>query len=406
MKTGLVSIVAITACLSGMVASPTVAAVDLVLKGEPQTIPVGARSRVELYAVSDDGTDIEFSAADVGFTWDPAVLTLVNATAGSHPWMMSGFLPDDQLDGINDSLDDGDARYTVVSISPAVADADGFLVATFEFEAIGTSDGTEVVIEPSLGPYSPTQVFGTGSVGEDVTGTLGTIGYTLASEAVLSVVDLTIPVGREGVVIVSGDIAGAETVGVTILLELMPREDVTGTVEFTPAPPPDIVQLGDPWPDAGSFSVFDTDPLPVGTGSPTRNGIVDSDGSADPLPLAYTGPLAGFPVTASGDAGGIWDVRLTLRDGWSSSWEGLMTGMYHGVLKVVDLGNGDGNTSIDVKDFSELQACFTGLVGPIDPPAYSQAPQLRCSVYDFDGDGDIDAEDYSSFGAVMLGPAP
>ena len=89
-----------------------------------------------------------------------------------------------------------------------------------------------------------------------------------------------------------------------------------------------------------------------------------------------------------------------------SSWENVLTTMRHGVLKVVEGGDGDGNSLIDVRDFSELQACFTGPVGPTDPPAYSLAPTPPCGVYDFDGDGDIDEDDYASFEAVLMGPSP
>ena len=102
MRTGLVSAIVTAACLLSTGASPALAAVDLVFRPEPQTVPVGARIGLGLYAVSDDGTDQPFSAIDAGFTWDPTVVQLVNANAGAHPWSMSGFLSDSALDGVND----------------------------------------------------------------------------------------------------------------------------------------------------------------------------------------------------------------------------------------------------------------------------------------------------------------
>lgn len=406
MRVALANTIATAACLAGLGASPAAAAVDLVFRTDPQTVPVGARIRLELYAVSDSDIDEEFSAVDVGFTWDPAVLTLVDAIPGPHPWTMSGLLPDSNLDGINDTFADGDARLQAMTfVTPAVADGEGFLLATFRFDAIATTDWTEVVIERTLGQYSPTRVFKWGQANEDIVGALGTIGLTVLSEAVLSVIDLTIPVGRDGVVIVSGNIADQVTFGVTVAAELVPHNDTTGTVVFTPAPPVDIVQLGAPWPGGGEFSVVDSESQPVGTGSPMRNASVDSSGSAEAEPVTFAGFLVGFPIVASEDARGIWDVRLAYDDGFSS-WEGLMTGMHHGLLKVVAFGDGDASETIDTRDYSELSVCFTGSEGPTDPPAYSQAPELRCGVYDFDGDGDIDVEDYSFFEAVMLGPAP
>jgi len=409
MTTGSVKFVAIAACLLGTLAPPTLAAVDLVLRTDPQLVPVGARLRLELYAVSDDGTDQEFSAADVGFTWDPAVLTLVDAIPGSHQWSMFGFIPDSGLDGINDSLTDGDARYTVLSFAPATADGDGFLMATFQFDAIGTSDLTEIVIESSLGQYSPTRVFGTENPNENVTGSLGVMDLTVAAEAVLSVSDVTMLAGRNAIVVASGEIVDADTFGVMLLLKLVPRDGSTGSVEFTLAPPSDISQLGDPWPSAGAYSVFDTD----NATSAVFNGFIDDNGTQVPEPLTFAGEVAGFPVFASGDAVGEWDIRLTYYDAAlaeprfeRSSWHGVITTMRHSVLKVVKAGDGDGSTSIDTRDFSQLQACFTGPAGPVDPPAYSQAPALPCGVYDFDGDGDIDADDYASFAAVLFGPSP
>lgn len=398
----MVGAVAATLCVGGMAVSPAFAEVNLVLAPEPQTVPVGAVVDIGLYAVSDDGSDQSFSALDVIFTWDPVLLELIGAIDnGPHDWTMSGFMPDEHLDGLNDSLLDGDAIYTVVSIAPATATRGGLLVTTFTFRALAETHLTHVVIEPERGEYSRTQVFGTDEPNQDVTGTLGTARVTIA-EALLTAADVILPAGRIGEVVVSGEIAGASTYAVTIMMELVPRAGAVGTMTFTPAPPVDIRQIEDAWPGAGSFIAYDTNATP----SLLFNGSIDDDGTFIPAPVTFAGALAGFPVIASADARGIWDVMLSNSVGGDSSWEGLATAMGHATLTVVKPGDGDGSEKIDVRDFSELQACYTGPVGPIDPPAYALEPALRCVVYDFDDDGDVDAVDYAAFYAEMAGPAP
>ena len=113
--------------------------------------------------------------------------------------------------------------------------------------------------------------------------------------AELSVTSLAMRPDSTTTVVVSGDIAGESTFGVTILVELVAQGGNTGTLEFTPALPVDIVQLGDPWPGLGTFSPFDTDP--GGTNSPVLNGSID-DGGSVPAPVTYSGSLTGFPVIA------------------------------------------------------------------------------------------------------------
>ena len=161
-------------------------------------------------------------------------------------------------------------------------------------------------------------------------------GAHLAAGADLSVADLALPPGESGKLIVSGQIAGDATFGVTILLEIVPRDGSLGSVSFTPATGPgevDIVQVGDPWPGVGSFTAFDTDPTPGGTGSPLFNGSIDDNGTFLPEPLTFTGPLAGFPIIASSDARGVWDVLLSTSVG-DSLWEGVSTTLIGGVITV------------------------------------------------------------------------
>lgn len=62
-------------------------------------------------------------------------------------------------------------------------------------------------------------------------------------------------------------------------------------------------------------------------------------------------------------------------------------------------------TIADVREFADLQVCYTGNVGPVDPPAYSLDPSIRCEVFDLDDDGDVDSLEYQVFVAAMSGDA-
>lgn len=140
-----------------------------------------------------------------------------------------------------------------------------------------------------------------------------------AETATLSVNSITLSAGQRGEVVISGDSGGNPTYGVELLVWIRPRPDSVGTLVFTPAPPIDIRQEEDPWPDAGAFSVFDTNG-PLGFG-PYLNGTADADGRwMCNQPVDFSGPLVSFPVIAGPDAEGVWDVWLTTYLG-ESRWE-------------------------------------------------------------------------------------
>ena len=232
-----------------------------------------------------------------------------------------------------------------------------------------------------------------------IIGALGIAGSPPVAAAEMVASDVAVARGRVAAVDVHGEVFNESTFGVNVLVELVPRAGATGSVVFTPALPVDVEQLSDPWPGAGTFSPFDTDR----TASSTLNGSVDDNGSFLPANVTFSGPLSRFPVRASADAFGAWEVRLATSAG-SSSWEGIETQLRSGMLRIVEFGDGNGNAAIDTRDYSELQVCFTGPAGPVEPPAYSLAPERRCGVYDFDGDGDVDGEDYAAFWRVFSGP--
>ena len=175
----------------------------------------------------------------------------------------------------------------------------------------------------------------------------------------LSVGNTAVRPGNSGLVIVSGSIEMESTYGVTVMVELVPRPGITGKLEFTTvrvnapigrgrvlletrsgregqvhvsAPvraDVDVLQSGDAWPDQGSFTAYDTDR----TGSPALNGSVDDNGSFVPSMVSYGGPISAFPIRASGNASGVWDVLLSTSAG-NSSWEGLDTDLIAGTVTV------------------------------------------------------------------------
>lgn len=377
--------------------------VDLVLVPNPPTVTMGSIVEIGLHAVSDTGIDQTIAAMDVVLTWDSDALRLVGfVDNGPNRWLMSGFLGDSALDGLNDSLLDGDATYTALSGlgTPARATPQGLLVTTFRFQAIAASESAPIVIEATLGDFSVTRVFGADHTNQVVTGDLGQTMVTVLGAARITAPDLVVPRGQVTDLVVFGEIADLATLGVTVVMELVPDGDAVGIVEFTAAPPVDIVQLDDPWPGSGLFSWFDTDV----SGSAMLNGIVDDNGKLLPSPVTFSGALAAFPVRVSDDAVGVWEVRLTV-SGTDSSWEEATTILEHGRLRPVDAGDGNGDEAVDMADYAGFQRCFSGNAQPEGGrPAYAIDAELHCAVYDMDGDHDVDLDDYGLFRERVSGP--
>lgn len=394
------------------------AAVDLVLRAEPQAVAPGEVVNVGLYAVSEEGT--EFGGMDVLLAWDPTILELRGAT-DSQSWLLSGFKSDVNLDGLNADCgpasycepftalpyNDGDAMYQIIPClcpgDPMNATSEGVLLTTFQFAVLSRVSKTHVSMPTALGQYSQTRVL---LEGASVTGNLVDASVTIAS-ASLSASDVYMPAGSKAEILVSGDIAGPETIGVTLLVEISSRKGNAGGVIFTQAPPVDIEQIGDPWPLSGTFDAFDTDFVGF---SETLNGSTDDNGSLLGDPLTYSGPLSSFPIISSVDAAGIWDITLcqgVCKGESASSWwhlDPVPTTLRHATVRIVSFGDGNADDSIDMQDYAGLLHCFTGSTGPADPVLYSRNPGDRCVVYDFDRNGAINADDYAAFFDVMSGP--
>ncbi|NQU19867.1 MAG: PEP-CTERM sorting domain-containing protein [Candidatus Nealsonbacteria bacterium] len=151
----------------------------------------------------------------------------------------------------------------------------------------------------------------------------------IAQAAELSIGSMSMAPDAVDVLVVSGHVDEEFTSGVMCMLEIVPREGNTGALVFTSAPPVDVVQLGDPWLGSGTFAAWDTD----GTFSLAMNGST-RDSAMPPESLVFSGELSGFPIVASADAEGVWDVTLSTSVG-DSSWEGIGTTLVAGTVRVV-----------------------------------------------------------------------
>jgi hypothetical protein len=397
------AVAAIVWTTAGVAASETTGEVDLALSATPLIATVGDTIEVGIYAASDSAKTVRVSGIEVVLAWDATQLELTGfVDNGQYDWFMSGFLDDSQADGLNDSLLDGDAFYQAAGQPAAPAEVPpppGLLVTTLQFRALGYDPSAQVTMELGLGDWSRTRVLEADSR-EDVTGSLIPASVTITPVR-LWASDLMLPAGREAEVIVSGACDGQETFGVDCIVKLAARSGSAGTVTFTPAPPVDIEQRGDPWPLGGVFTEFDTDWPGF---SDVSNGSADDNGTLLATPLTYSGPMSAFPVIASVGARGEWSIVLDPSGStWWNSDPVLPTALQHGVLRIVEPGDGNADTAIDMLDFGGFQECFTD-AGPADPPAYSPDPSGRCNVYDFDGDGAIDNQDLEEFLGVMGGP--
>ncbi len=139
------------------------AAVDLEWRVENQGANVGDTVRIGFYAVADNaGADEPFSSIEAVMQWDPACLGLRGVdNNGPYSWLFAGFPDDSGLDGLNDTFDDGNAYFQAWNnfTEYPVATPEGLLIATFEFEALASTSGTDVVLLPEYGLYSVTAVY-------------------------------------------------------------------------------------------------------------------------------------------------------------------------------------------------------------------------------------------------------
>ena len=146
---------------------------------------------VSLYAVSDNQSNQAMAAMDVILSWDPAVLQLQGVdTQGQYPyeWLFSGFPDDHQLDGLNNTWNDGNALYEALAQlgQAAYATPQGLLVTKLRFRKLHVGTPTTVAMLPSYGQYTHTVVYDGVVPGLAITGTLTPANFTPAARGDLN----------------------------------------------------------------------------------------------------------------------------------------------------------------------------------------------------------------------------
>lgn len=182
MRTELLTTTAIVLVTLNASALHARADVELSWAPQPRTVAAGVTFEIGLFATTDDGQSQSISAMDVVLSWNPMSVELLGVNNnGPYNWLQSGFPPDPALDGLNDTFLDGDAKYTALAAfgNAAMADPNGLLVTTFQFVALTETNLSAIVIEPALGNFSVTRVFGADFPNQNVTGALHDAAYSV-----------------------------------------------------------------------------------------------------------------------------------------------------------------------------------------------------------------------------------
>ncbi len=117
--------------------------------------------------------------------WDPDNFALLGVrNDGPYSWLLSRFPDDSGLDGLNNTWNDGDAKYEALASlgNPALATPAGLHVATLEFRALRPVVAGPISVPAALGQWSRSQVFGADEPNQDVTGTLNGMVVTVVPE--------------------------------------------------------------------------------------------------------------------------------------------------------------------------------------------------------------------------------
>ncbi len=171
---------------------------------------------IGLFAVSNTGEPITIRSAQVILRWDSSRLgdleiidacAVVPCRAHAYPWIFSGFPSDANVDGLNNSIDDGNALYRAEGRTDpelnARVTAEGLWLTSFRFRAKALGAAT-LQMETSIGTSTRTSV---------TDPALQSISVTLGPAARMTVVDCPAPavaaVGSRYVAITPVDGQGA-----------------------------------------------------------------------------------------------------------------------------------------------------------------------------------------------------
>ncbi len=166
--------------LSAIWVTPAGADIDVSLRPTVQTATVGDVISIDVVASSDDASTQLLTAAEVVFTWDPAVLELLDSiddcallSCPPGPNCLGSSFP--LAAAINEANPpaDGDGMVQILAnpiVGPIPAPPQGRILTTLDFLVLAPSPTEAVDVVPAIG-LAETVVYGPGIL-VDVTGTL------------------------------------------------------------------------------------------------------------------------------------------------------------------------------------------------------------------------------------------
>jgi len=226
------------------------ATISVEFRPSHQVVLVGQAVNIGIYLVADPPVPVQTAAAaQVTFTWDPALLHFLgNDNTGGYPLLASGF-PTDPY-GLNEAHppQDGNAIYVAFANfgNPIPATVAGTLLTTLQFTALAPTMLTPITIQPTGGhPMGRTQVFDGTIPNTDVTGSLRSADVTIVGPgpggATLSLLRSgpTGPIHPGEMVVVEvrmSDLGTSFAAGFRAYLEFDPSRLAFNSGMYTPAP--------------------------------------------------------------------------------------------------------------------------------------------------------------------------
>jgi len=382
----------VTSLLGFVLPSTLRGAINLELRPRDASVVVSDTIEVDLYAVSDDpNTDQSLSGVQVILQWNAQHLQLIGqGTPASGDWILAGFFDDSQIDGLNNSLDDGDAYFQAAAAFPGPlwATPEGLLITTLSFLAIEATDDVQLHIPADWGQFTESEVFGA-VPGTVVTGTLGAAGFPVTNDPVWGLLRIQ---GTQSVPCVR---AGES---ITVLL--------------------DAANLVEPINGVQALLQYDTTALAFaevltgdGAGSPWNAAVSlhsDLDGGVAVLVVLFgnatmlDATVARVRFVALSDITPQSAALQILPDiaPLSSTLTVASTGMkvvpgLEGPAIIPPVGDTDADGDLDLLDFGVLAGCAAGP----ELPAIGD-----CGCSDFDQDGDVDLLDFAELQIRFAGP--